>query len=217
MRNDEYRRMSIERMEQALWLERSGLPAALNKARANGWLVFRMVVELDCAAHRRPEAVEVTLQELGERCGLEPDVVAKVIEALRKKKYLRCFIPENHSEEALIEIRTPVKTPRSAEEVARTIADPHLRDPGDYRYACAEEKPVAEERHIQEAVDYYLNHLSQKMNSVILEEIEIAARRFDAESLRLAIDRAARHEIRSMTWVLKELIRDRQKDRPAKL
>ncbi len=55
------------------------------------------------------------------------------------------------------------------------------------------------------------------MNSVILEQIEIAARRFQAEELRLAIDRAARHEIRSMTWVLKELIRDHQKEKPPKL
>ncbi len=209
--------MSIERLEQALWLEWSGLPAALNKARANGWLVFRKIVELDCEAHRRPEAVEVTLEELGERCGLEPDVVAKVLEALRKKKYLRCFIPDNPSEQALVEIRTPVKTPKSAEAVARATADPHLRDPGDYRYAREEEKPAADERHVQEAVDYYLNHLSQKMNSVILEQIEIAARRFQAEELRLAIDRAARHEIRSMTWVLKELIRDHQKEKPPKL
>mgnify|MGYP006972433802 CR=1 FL=1 len=89
--------------------------------------------------------------------------------------------------------------------------DPHLRDPGDYRYARAEDEPKIDDKKVQEAVDYYLNHLSQKMNSVILEQIEIAARRFTAESLRLAIDRAARHEIRSMTWVLKELIRDHQK------
>lgn len=201
----------IERLEQALWLEWSGLPAALNKARTNGWLVFRTVVELDCAAHRAPEAVEVTLDELGERCGLDAETVAKVLEALRKKKYLRCFIPDNPSEPALIEIRSPVKTPRAPEDVARAMADPHLRDPGDYRYAREEDKPKIDERKVQEAVDYYLNHLSQKMNSVILEEIEIAARRFPAESLRLTIDRAARHEIRSMTWVLKELIRDHQK------
>ncbi|MEN6627408.1 MAG: hypothetical protein ABFD69_14385 [Candidatus Sumerlaeia bacterium] len=203
--------MTLERFEQALWLEWSGLPAALNKVRANGWLVMRKVAELDCAAHRRPEAVEVTLEELGARCGLEPDVVVKVLEALRKKKYLRCFIPDNASEPALIEIRSPIKTPLPPDEVAKIITDPHLRDPGDYRYARAEDEPKIDDKKVQEAVDYYLNHLSQKMNSVILEQIEIAARRFTAESLRLAIDRAARHEIRSMTWVLKELIRDHQK------
>lgn len=208
--------MSIERFEQALWLEWSGLPAEANKARTNGWLVLRMVIELDCAAHRRPEAVEVTLEELGARCGLEPDVVVKVLEALRKKKYLRCFIPDNASEPALIEIRSPLKTPVPPEQVAKIVSDPHLRDPGDYRYARAEDAPKIDDKKVQEAVDYYLNHLSQKMNSVILEEIEIAARRFGAEQIRLTIDRAARHEIRSMTWVLKELIRDHQKVEKAK-
>ncbi len=204
----------LERLEQALWLEWSGLPAALNAVRANGWLVFRKLVELDCAAHRRPEPVEVTLSELAERCGLEADAAARVIEALRKKKYLRCYLPEHPDEPALIEIRTPLPTPLQPAEVARRIPLPTLRDPAFYRYARAEAEPAADERRVQDAVDLYLNHLSQKMNPSILEQIEIAARRFPEEALRLAIERAARHEIRSMGWVLKELIRDHEKRKP---
>ena len=30
-----------------LWIQFSGLPAALNKAKANGWLVFKTLIELD--------------------------------------------------------------------------------------------------------------------------------------------------------------------------
>src|SRR5262245_49914409 len=80
-----------DRYEEADWLEWSGLPAALNTARANGWLVFKKLVELDCRAGRRPGIVEISIAELAGRCGLTAETTAKVVETLRKKKYLRCF------------------------------------------------------------------------------------------------------------------------------
>jgi DNA-binding transcriptional ArsR family regulator len=200
----------MDRDEQALWLEWSGLPAALNKLRANGWLVFKTLVEIDCRAARRPGIVEVSVAELAERCGLTPEAVAKVVEALRKKKYLRCFLPDHPDETALIEIRAPIATPIPPEEVARRVLDPHLRDVLQYRYAHPPEAP-ADMGKIQEVVDLYLNRISQKMNSFILEQIEIVAARFAIEDIRRTVDRAARHEIRTIGWVLKELIREQGK------
>ena len=101
-----------DRYGEAEWLEWSGLPAALNAARANGWLVFKKLVDLDCRAARRPGIVEISIGELAERCGLTPETTEKVIEALRKKKYLRCFVPEHPEETALIDVPagTPLKT-----------------------------------------------------------------------------------------------------------
>src|SRR5690242_806929 len=120
--------MLFERNDQTEWLEWSGLPLALNKIRSGGWAVFKKLVELDCRAHQCPGTVEVSLGELGERCGFEPEVVEKIVEALRKKKVLRCYVPDNDEELALIEIRVPVKTPLAPEEVARRVDDPRLRD-----------------------------------------------------------------------------------------
>ncbi len=204
----------IDSFAQIDWLAFSGLPAQLNKARGNGWIVFRTIAELETRAHRRPEPLEIAPAELAERCGLPLDTIPKILEALRKAKVLRCFIPESLEETALVEIRLPLPTPRSPDQVALLHPDPALRDPAFYRYARAEAEPPLDEKKLQELVDYYFNHLSQKMNSIILEQIEIASRRFPAESVRLAIDRAERHEIRNMTWVLKELIRDRKKEKP---
>ena len=204
-------RMLADRYEQAQWLEWSGLPAALNQARAGSWAVFKKLVELDCGGQRGPGTVEISLAELGERCGFAPEAVAKILETLRKKKVLRCYLPDNHDEPGLFEIRVPLKTPRALEQVAARVSDPHLRDPTTWRYAAAEQAEPLDEKKVQAIVDLYLNHLSQKMNLFILEQIEIAARRFTLEEIRLTIERAERHELRNMGWVLKELIRDHAK------
>ena len=204
--------MLTDRYGQAEWLEWSGLPAALNKARAGGWLVFKKLVELDCRAHRCPGTIEVSLGELGERCGLPAGIVEKILEALRRKKIIKCYIPDNFEEPGLFEIRVPVKTPLAPEEVAARVPDPHLRDVSTYRYATEAERQPVDEKKVQEIVDLYLNHMSQKMNVFVLEQIEIAAQRFPLESIRLTIERAARHDLRSMGWVLKELIRDYAKE-----
>jgi hypothetical protein len=201
----------MDRYEQAQWLEWSGLPAALNGVRANGWLVFRQLIEIDCRAGRRPGIVEAAVSEVAERTGLPTETVARVIEALRKKKYLKCFLPEHPDEPGLIEIRTPIVTPLSPEAVARRVPNPHLRDTSQYRYAHPLETPPAETAKIQAVVDLYLNRMSQKMNSFILEQIEMVAGRFEMEAIQRTIDRAANHDIRAIGWVLKELIRERGK------
>lgn len=201
----------MDRYRDAEWLELSGLPAQLNQARVHGWGVFKKIVELDCRAHRDPGTVEVSLVELGERCGLPAGKVGRIIEVLRKKKYLRCFIPDNEHEEALIEIRVPVSTPRPPHEVARTSTDPYLRDPSVYRYVHETRDQPVDEKRVQQVADLYLNHVSQKMNAFIFEQLEIAAGRFPLDAIRRHMERAERHEVRSMGWVLKELVREREK------
>ena len=208
--------MNTDRNQQVEWLEWSGLPGRLNELRTGGWLVFKKLVELDCRAHRQPGTVEVSLVELGQRCGLSPEKAGRIIEVLRRRKYLRCYVPDHPEEEGLFEIRTPINTPVAPEEVARRVTDPHLRDAAGYRYAHPAEQIPLDEKKVQETVDCYLNTLSQKMNSFILDQIEIAARRFPLEAIRHTIERADRHNIRSMGWVLQQLIRDEVKKKKAK-
>lgn len=203
--------MLQDRVQSAQWLELSGLPAELNKVRANGWLVFKTLVEMDCRAHRQPEAVEASLEELARRCGLDWERVGKILEALCKKKALACFVPDNPDEEGLYQIRVPVKTPKSAEETALEATDPQLRDASLFRYVDEEEDSDEMMKKTQKIVDVYLNKLSHKVNSFIVGEIEILARRFPMDKIELTMDRAARHEIRSIGWVVKELIRDSRK------
>jgi hypothetical protein len=61
---------------------------------------------------------------------------------------------------------------------------------------------------VQRIIDHYLNVLSQKMNSFIVDEIEVLAERFTLEAIERTIDRGAKHEIQSIGWVARELIRD---------
>ena len=197
--------------DTAEWLELSGLPAALNALRQNGWLVFRKLVELDCRRNRYPEAVECSLGEIAERCGLSWEKTRSIIEALRRKKYVACFLPDNPDEPGLFQIRTPIRTPRPAEQVALLAADPLLRDPSALRYARPPSPPADEAARIQRVLDLYLNTLSQRLNSFIVDEIEMLARRFPPAEIERMMARAARHEIGSIGWVARELIREERR------
>jgi hypothetical protein len=116
----------------------------------------------------------------------------------------------------LFQIRLPVQTPRPAEEVALASAEPYLRDPTSFRYLAKPVESGAEMEKVQRVIDLYLNTLSQKMNSFIVEQIEILAQRFPYEAIQKTIERAARHELRNIGWVAKELIRDATRDKPKK-
>lgn len=204
-------------MEQALWLDYSGLPALLNGYRTHAWPVFRLIVEMDCRANRDPDAVEISLGELAERTGLDWEKVAKIVETLQKKKVLAAFLPDNPDEDGLFQVRVPVQTPRSAEEVARQTRDPLLRDPTAYRYVRAGENPEHHRSKVERIIDLYLNKLSHKLNSFIVDEIDILAQRFPIEAIEQTIDRAANHDIRSIGWVGRELIRDASKSKQDRL
>jgi hypothetical protein len=197
-----------DRYAAAEWLEWSGLPAALNAARPPAWPVFKKIVEMDCRRNRNPEAVECSLGELAERCGMEWEKTARAVEALRRKKVLKCFIPDNPDEPGLYRVAVPIRTPKSPEEVARGANDPLLRDPTTFRYVEKPPDPPEQTKKVQRIIDHYLNVLSQKMNSFIVDEIEVLAERFTLEAIERTIDRGAKHEIQSIGWVARELIRD---------
>lgn len=201
----------ISRYETAEWIELSGLPLELNSIRAGAWDVFKKIVELDCRRHRVPDAVEVSLGELGERCGLDWEKVAKIVETLRKKKYLTCFLPDNPDEPGLFQVRVPLATPRTPEQVALAAKEPNLRDPRSFRYSRADDAQSGDAQKVQKLIDLYLNTLSHRVNSFIVDEIEILARRFPLEAIEQAMQRAADHNIRHIGWVSKELIRDAQR------
>ncbi|MBI3737324.1 hypothetical protein HY256_12530 [Candidatus Sumerlaeota bacterium] len=203
------------RYESAEWLEWSGLPAELNR-KPGTWATFKKIVELDCKLNRQPDAVQVSLGELAARLGMDWEKVATILGSLRKKKYLACFIPDNPDEPGLFQVRVPIATPKSPDEVARTSNDPHMRDAAGFRYSARTAEAPLDESKVQKIVDLYLNSLSQKMNSFIVDEIEILARRFPLDEIEKAIQRAARHEIRSIGWVAKELIRDQSRKKKPK-
>lgn len=204
-----------------LWLQFSGLPAELNKARANAWLVFRTLVEIDAerpsaAGLASPDgAFEVALADLAERCGLEPDPLVKILETLRKRKVIRLFLPEAPEEPALVGIVAPLPVPLPLGQIAPRLQNPHARDVAAWRYAHAPQAAPADERAVQHVLDLYLNHLSQRVNAFVVEQAEVAVARFPLPAIERMIERAARHNVRTLGWVIKELIREERTQRQA--
>lgn len=203
-----------------LWLEYSGLPRLLNEKIKGGagWPVFRKIVELDCAANAEPEAVEITLEELGERCGVSPDAARKAILSMRKLKLVACFLPDDNEEPALLKVRTPLVTPVPAEEVRSRHAPLFLDPPQRFRYVDDEDPGTAEEAEaadpaLQEIVDLYFNTVGLKMNAFILDELRLVRHRFSMERVRKTFRRAQQNEIRSLQWIVRELVRMDKKDK----
>lgn len=197
----------------AEWLELSGLPAELEKTRAGAWAVFKKIVELDCRRNRDPDLVEISLGELAERLGTKWEKVARCLEALVKKKRLAAFLPDNPDETGVFRVRLPVETPIPPEEVALKATDPFLRDARTFRYVRPQERSDALDEKMKEVVDLYLDVLSQKLHSHIVDQLETLAARFPLEKIRLMMERGARIDVRSITWVARELVRDEAKAR----
>ncbi len=127
-----------------LWLAYSGLPEWLNQqVNRSAWLVFKTVVELDCARNARPATVEVTPVELAAWCGLEAEAVMRTLEGLRRKKCVALFLPEHPEEMALIEVKVPLPTPRSSTEVRERFPFNALGGEVRLRYASALEETEA--------------------------------------------------------------------------
>mgnify|MGYP001027618674 CR=1 FL=1 len=201
-----------------LWLEFSGLPRLLSeKVRGGaGWPVFKKIVELDCATNAEPDVVEISLEELAPRCGVTPEAARKAILAMRKLKLVACFLPDSDEEPALLKVRTPLATPVPLEEIRARHPTLFLESPQRFRYAD-DENPAAEEDAaadpvFQEIVDLYFNTVSLRMNAFILDELRLLRHRYPTDRVRKTFRRAQQNEIRSLHWIVRELVRMEKKD-----
>jgi hypothetical protein len=200
-----------------LWLELSGLPSHVNEVGKAPyvWAVFHKIVELDLAINRvRPGIVETSLTEIGGRCGVDAKKVEKAVKALRKAAVLRAFIPDNEEETALLQVLTPIPTPKSADEVRAAHPDLFLECEWPPRYAVeVKEEQEAEVREGREAkvkrvVELYLNTFSMKINSLILDQLQMISDRYEMALIEKVFDRARKREIPSLSWILTEIRRE---------
>jgi hypothetical protein len=200
-----------------LWLEYSGLPQLLaEKIRGgSGWPVFKKVVELDCATNAEPGTVEVTLTEIADRTGVPAPTVRKTLLALRKLKLIAVFIPDHDEEAALIKLRTPLQTPISVQQIKDTQARLFADTPQHFRYVDeyqpSDDDAAPADPLLQEIVDLYFNAVGLKMNAFVLDELRLVRQRFPAEMVRRTFRRAQQNEIRSLHWVVQELVKQKKK------
>ncbi len=197
------------------WIEYSGLPAyLLGKCKSpHAWVVFKKIVELDCAENREPGTVEISLNALAERLGMDAKRTRQAVTKLRKGGVLRSFLPDNEEEEALFQIVAPLPTPRSWEDVRRTEATMFGLADEAFRYARATEEPATgnEEDHdpkLRDVLGLYLDNVSMKMNAFVLDELRLISRRFDMALIRKVFGRAKKKEIQTLGWILREIRRE---------
>lgn len=197
-----------------LWLELSGIPRLLNtKIRSGAWSIFKTIVEVDSTHNRSPDVVEMSVAELSERTGIEEKTVTRILKKLKKERLVTCFLPDSPEEKALIRISTPLQTPVSPEEIRRS--HPGLFPPGNdfFRYVdeTVPEEAEAQDQTLQEIVDLYFNTIGLKMNTFILDELKLIRYRFPLDKIKRSFHRARRNEIASLTWVIKDLLREAQR------
>lgn len=201
-----------------LWVQHSGLPAWLNDAiNRSAWLVFKMVMELDCARNARPGTVEVPPADLADLCGLEAKSVMRTLEGLRKKKKIALFLPEHAEESALVEIKTPLETPRSVEEVRESFPFNRVDAKVLFRYSGspageATGASAGQKKDFQRVLDLYFNIIGFKMNSFIMDELRLICQRFQPREVEKTFSRAEKNGIRSLAWVVRELYRTHRRD-----
>jgi len=199
-----------------LWIEFSGLAAALNEIQKGGaaWWLFRKIVELDMERNRaRPGLVEISPAELCERAGVEQAKLEKCVKAMRKMGLVRAFLPDDEGEAALFQILTPLPTPKSCDEVRATHPDHFLDCEWPPRYAVAVAEVKAEnatdrENKTKRVVDLYLNTLSMKLNSLVVDQLQLIADRYEMELIEKVFARGKKREAKSLGWILSEIRRE---------
>ncbi len=197
------------------WIEHSGLPVFLfEKCKSpQAWVVFKKIVELDCALNRDPGTVEISIDTLAGRLGMDAKKTRQALTKLRKGGVLRSFLPDNDEEEALFQVVVPLPTPTSWEEVRRMEPDLFGLSDDAFRYARPVEAAAAEnnddhDSKLREVVSLYLDNVSMKMNAFILDELRLINRRFDLPLVRKVFARARKKEIQTLGWILREIRRE---------
>lgn len=199
-----------------LWLELSGLPAKLNGDGKHpfAWTVFHRIVEEDVRRNAaRPGIVELSVEQLAEACGLDRKKLHKAVNLSRKAGVVRAFLPENDEEPACFQIITPIPTPKSADEVRALHGGEFVDAQWPPRYAVevapeSEQDRESRAHKIQRVGDLYLNTFSMRLNSLIVDELQLIADRYDLDLIERVFHLAKKKEVRSLGWVVSEIRRE---------
>ena len=193
--------------ESPLWLEIAGYPEYLTeKIRQGAWPVFKKLIETDSATNERPGVFTISLKAIAKGSGVEIKVASRVIEALRKEKILRCYLPEHEEEDAMFQFLTPFEPPMEAEKIRQKMRERPGHKPERLRYLdeFAAHGPIAENQ-VQQVVDAYLDTFGMRLNSFVLDELSLLAGRFSLEAIRAAFGMIAQTQKPSLKEVMRYL------------
>ena len=68
---------------------------------------------------------------------------------------------------------------------------------------------------LRQTVDLYFDVIGLKMNAFILDELRMLPQRFKMQEIQSVFRMARKNEIRSLNWVIRELVRRRSKQEPS--
>ncbi|CAN5417772.1 hypothetical protein BH09SUM1_BH09SUM1_12600 [soil metagenome] len=199
-----------------LWIELSGLPLklAVDAKSPLPWLLFRKIVEFDMAFNpAAPGIVEASPSLLAERTGIPVDKIEKNVKALRKSGIIRAFLPDNAEEPGLFQVIAPLAAGKSPDQVRAENPAYFLEGEWPPRYAIAvaesDESPRnARAAKIKRVVELYLNVFSMKINSIILDQLQIISDRYDMDLIEKVFERAKKKETVSLSWILTDIRRE---------
>lgn len=202
------------RTQFPVWLEYSGLPEVINKkAGRDAWGVFKKLVETDCDKNPAPEAFEISVADLSRSVGAPAEAVVKIIEKLKKNKFISAYIPEHHDEAGLFQIASPLPTPIEPETIRRDYPHIFSADKDFFRYADSPSGDADEgDAMMQNVVNLYFNNVGLKMNSFILDELRMIRKRFDIKNIEKVFARAKFLSEPNLKWVIRELFRINEND-----
>lgn len=197
-----------------LWLELSGLPMHLNEIGKSAyvWTVFKKIVELDCIDNPTvPGYIDVSMDVLAARTGLDHAKIQKSVKAMRKAGVVRAFLPEENEENALFQIITPIPVPTPLQDIRDNHLDLFIDSAWPPRYGVAvAERDESDDQHgkVKRVADLYMNIFSMRMNPIILDQLQMISDRYDEALIEKVFHRAVERGAQTLSFILSEIRRE---------
>lgn len=200
------------------WLIISGLPEKLSNQfkSPQTWLLFRTIVELDCARNLAPAVVEISAQNLSMCCGIDASKVPTQLKKLRKHGVIRAFIPDHEEEEGLYQIITPLPTPVSLDELKTEHARIKELPPQAFRYAFDTHETgdvpqeITKQSKFQRVLELYLNTVSSRMNTFIQDELILISETYDEKLIQKIFTQARAKEVQNLGWIIRQIHQEKK-------
>lgn len=189
-----------------IWIEESGLPGELAQQHGpQAWLVFRQVIEEECAQNLTPDWFQVSLETLAQRTGLEEDAVQETIHRLVNAALLESS--DAGGGVFRFRIATPLKPPIPLETIRQKLAQ-ELGVGGFYVFRYAD---TMEGMDKATAVVYlYQMVFGVRFTPRIAEDLEEMANTYDFALIYQTFSEASRKAGRSLSWIRRHLKRQAQ-------
>lgn len=185
------------------WINYSGFAAWLtNKSggESAAWLLFKTLIDIDCR-YAVSQRVDTPIDALTGPTGLTIRQIKATMEIYRELALARYYIPEEESENALIEINTPLPTPKTHRQViAMEIPDPAI---AVHRFCdCPEAREMdPNDPVLQEIIDLYLDTCSVRVNAFIVDRLKALRHRADIGAIRWAFKTTKKNNSHSLDMV----------------